>query len=122
MEVAYILAGKRFQAKNAQDMNIQLSKYNLTHNLTKEGLGFLGVRRVTDLAESVRYEMIQTSGDSTDNEGFDVCIGRLLGESRDSRTIELEMSELEMSELEIAMNEVKQDIPDSKIIGGSYLI
>ena len=47
MEIAYIIAGKRFQARDVADLNQQLAKHNLVSNLSKDGAGDLSVRRMT---------------------------------------------------------------------------
>ncbi len=111
MEIAYLIAGKRFRAKDEASLNKELSKYNLiadTNNWT--------ARRLSD-KETIRYRMVQSFGDSADINGLDVCIGKLI--EKDERN---EVIETDISELEKILEEVKQDIPDAKILGGSYWI
>ena len=55
-------------------------------------------------------------GDSADTNGYDVIIGKTIGTNGYNQP---DVVEKELSELEIALNEVKMDIPDARIIAGS---
>lgn len=115
--ISYIMAGKRFIAQNVNDLHRQLTPYNLITDLDNKGLGSWSVRRMSDPSANFRYDMVNTIGDSADLDGFDVCIGKLIGETRQSDVVEAETSELEVS-----LAEVRKDIPEAKILGGSYWI
>ena len=117
MEVSYIMAGKRFKARDHNDLNRQLNQLGLVTNLDNKGLGSLSARRTTEPG-TVRYNLVQSYGDSADIEGYDVCVGKVIMENRDSEVIEV----TELSELEKTLEEVKQDIPDAKVLVGSYWI
>ncbi len=117
MEIAYLMAGKRFQAVDLADLNAQLAPYKLTSNLNRDGTGNLTARRLTDPQGTSRYDMTQSTGDPADSEDYDVIVGKLIGIKG---YVQPDVIEKELSELEIALNEVKKDIPEAKIIAGSY--
>jgi hypothetical protein len=108
MEIAYLMAGKRFQAKDLTNLNQQLAPYNLKTNSDDV---CEGVRRSSDA--QVKYQIQQSFGDPADFEGHDVVVGKYVGTDGD-------VIEVDLSELEIALNEVREDIPDAKLIAGSY--
>ena len=109
MEIVYLMAGKRFQANNQKDLEKQLSQYSLTFHL--------GIRRLSDPIGFSRYDVVQAFGDSTDVQGSDVCIGKLIDKNGYNRP---KVMVAELSTLEEALEEVKKDIPDAKILIGSY--
>lgn len=115
--VVYIIAGKRFKAGGVKDLHEQLALYKLVTDLDNEGLGGWGARRISDNNGMHRYDMINTVGDSADVNGFDVCIGKLIGDTHKGEVVETDVFELEAS-----LAEVRQEIPDAKILGGSYWI
>lgn len=115
MEIAYLIAGKRFKARDDTDLNQQLTQYNLVSNLNT---GDWSVRRQTDPQKTHRYLMTQAAGDSADSDEYDVIVGRTVGENGYGN--QSVIIEKELSDLEIALNEVREDIPDAKIIAGSY--
>ena len=117
MEIVYLMAGKRFQARDVADLNSQLSTYKLISNLDSDGVGGLSVRKLTEPQDTCRYEMIQSVGDSADSQGYDVIVGKEIGTNGYGQP---DVVEKELSELEIALNEVRKDIPDARIIAGSY--
>jgi len=117
MEIVYLMAGKRFQARDVADLNSQLLSYKLVSNLDSDGVGDLSVRRLTEAQKTARYDITQSFGDSTDSEGYDVIVGKEIGTNGYGQP---DVVEKELSELEIALNEVRKDIPDAKIIAGSY--
>ena len=116
MNIAYLMAGKRFQARNVANLNDQLAPYKLISNLSRDGAGNLSVRRLTEAQDTCRYDMTQSVGDSADSEGYDVIVGKTIGTGYGQPDV----VEKELSELEIALNEVREDIPDAKLIAGSY--
>src|SRR3989344_9207343 len=115
MEIAYLIAGKRLQARNVTDLNQQLAPYNLRTNSDDV---CEGVRRQSDAPNTSRYLIQQSHGDQADFEGHDVVVGKELGNNGYGQP---DVVEKELSELEIALNEVKTDIPEAKIIVSSYL-
>ena len=117
MEIAYLMAGKRFQARDVADLNQQLSKHNLVSNLSRDGAGDLSVRRLIESQGTSRYDMTQSVGDPADTKGYDVIVGKTIGTNGYGQS---DVVEKEPSELEIALNEVRADIQDAKIIVGSY--
>lgn len=117
MEIAYLMAGKRFQARDVADLNDQLAPYRLISNLDGDGAGNLSVRRLTEAQDTCRYDMTQSAGDPADTNGYDVVIGKTIGTTGYGQP---DVVEKELSELEITLNEVREDIPDAKIIAGSY--
>jgi hypothetical protein len=114
MEIAYLMAGKRFQAQDVTDLNQQLAPYNLKTNSDDV---CEGVRRSSDAEGNFRYLIQQSHGDPADFEGYDVVVGKELGNNGYGQP---DVVEVEPSQLEIALNEVKEDIPDAKLIVGSY--
>ena len=114
MEIAYLVAGKRFQARNVTQLNQQLLEYDLVSNLSKDGFGDLSVRRLTEPKNTMRYGMIPITADTRK---YDVIIGKTIGTTGYCQP---DVVETELSELEIALKEIKIDIPDAKIIVGSY--
>ena len=117
MEIAYLMAGKRFQARDVADLNDKLAPYKLISNLSRDGTGNLSVRRLTEPQNTSRYDMTQSAGDPADSQGYDVIVGKTIGTTGYGQ---LDVVEKELSELEIALNEVREDIPDAKLIAGSY--
>lgn len=120
MEIAYLIAGKRFQARCIAELNRELAKYGLVSNLSIGGIGSPSARRLKDIQGTLRYEMIQSAGDFADYEDYDLIVGKIIGSAGRGQSDDI--IEKELSELEIALNEVKTDIPDAKIIAGSYWI
>jgi hypothetical protein len=114
MEIAYIMAGKRFQARDVTELNQQLAQYKLRTNSNDV---CEGVRRLSDTQERSRYLIQQSRGDPADFQGFDVVVGKELGNNGYGGP---DVVEKEISELEIALSEVREDIPDAKIIVSSY--
>ena len=114
MEIAYLMAGKRFQARDVTDLNQQLAPYNLRTNSDDV---CEGVRRQSDAPETLRYLIQQSHGDPADFSGHDVVVGKELGNTGYGHP---DIVEKEPSDLETALNEVRTDIPDAKIIAGSY--
>ena len=117
MEIAYLMVGKRFQARDVADLNQQLSRHNLVSNLNRNGAGNLSVRRLTEPQETSCYDMTQSVGDPADTNGYDVIVGKTIGTNGYGQS---DVVEKELSELEITLNKVKADIPNAKIIVGSY--
>ena len=78
MEIVYLMAGKRFQARDVADLNSQLLSYKLVSNLDSDGVGDLSVRRLTEAQKTARYDITQSFGDSTDSEGYDVIARKVL--------------------------------------------
>ena len=117
MEIAYLMAGKRFQAKDVKDLNQQLGRFNLISNLDIDGSGNLSVRKLTEPRGICHYDMTQSVGDPADTQGYDVIVGKTIGTNGCGQS---DVIETVLSALEIALNEVKQDIPDAKIFSGSY--
>ncbi len=117
METGYVIAGKRFQAEDVEDLNRQLSKYNLVSNLNNQGLGNLSVRRVSDNVPNNRYSIVQSYGDSADFDNYDVIVGKLVAKNCYGGQ---DVAEVELSELEKILDEVKKDIPDLRILVGCY--
>ena len=111
------MAGKRFQARNVDDLNDKLAPYNLISNLDIEGAGNLSVRRLTEAQDTFRYDMTQSTGDPADSQGYDVIVGKIIGTNGYGQP---NIVEKEFSELELVLNEVIEDIPDAKLIAGSY--
>lgn len=116
MENAYIMAGKRFKANDHNDLNTQLNQFGLITNLDSRGLGSLSVRRLSEPQGTYTYGIIQSFGDSADIEGYDVCVGKNIQGPNESEVMEF----ADVSELEKTLAEVKNDIPDAKILVGSY--
>jgi len=114
MNIAYLMAGKRFQARDVAELNQQLAPYNLRTNSDDM---CEGVRRTSDAQGIYRYLIQQSHGDPADFEGHDVVVGKELGNTGCG---EPDVVEKEYSDLEIALKEVRTDIPDAKIIVGSY--
>ncbi len=117
MEIAYLMAGKRFQARDVNDLNDKLGLYKLISNLDGDGAGDLSVRRLTESQGTFRYDITQSTGDPADTQGYDVIVGKTIGTNGYNQP---DVVEKELSELEIALNEVREDIPDAKLIAGSY--
>lgn len=117
MEIAYLMAGKRFKARDVNELNQQLSRYNLISNLSRDGSGDLSARRLTEPQGTSRYDMTQSVGDSADTNRYDVIVGKTIGTNGYNQP---DVVEKELSELEIALTEVRIDIPEAKIIAGSY--
>ncbi|MDP3640049.1 MAG: hypothetical protein Q8R53_02490 [Nanoarchaeota archaeon] len=117
MEIAYLMAGKRFQARDVADLNDQLAPYNLISNLDRDGLGDLSARRLTEARNTSRYDMTQSVGDPADSQGYDVIVGKIIYINGYGQP---DVVEIELSELEIILKEVREDIPDAKLIAGSY--
>ena len=114
MQQAYLMVGKRFKAIDLVELNSQLAKYNL-RTVSEDVCE--GVEKPSD--PKVRYLIQQSYGDPADFDEYDVVIGKEVGNNGcgEQRVIEKEPSELEN-----IVNEVKRDIPDAKIIAGSYWI
>lgn len=117
MEIAYLMAGKRFQARDVADLNDKLAPYKLISNLDRDGAGNLSVRRLKEAQDTFRYDMTQSTGDPADSQGYDVIVGKTIGTTGYGQP---DVVEKELSELEIVLNEVREDIPDAKLIVGSY--
>ncbi len=117
METPYLIAGKRFRADNVSELNKKLFEYGLISNLNNEGLGNLSVRKISDGVTNNRYDIVQTYGDSADSDFFDVIVGKLVAKNAYNHD---DVEEVELSNLEEALNEVRQDIPEAKILLGSY--
>ncbi|MBR9691459.1 hypothetical protein GOV06_01610 [Candidatus Woesearchaeota archaeon] len=114
MEIAYLMVGKRFQARDIADLNQQLAQYNLRTNSDDV---CEGVRRSSDSQGMSRYLIQQSRGDPAEFEGYDVVVGKELGNSGHGQP---DVVEVEPSQLESTLNEVKEDVPDAKLIAGSY--
>ena len=117
MEIAYQIAGKRLKARNVGELNQQLLEYNLVTNLRMDGFGHFSVRRLTEAGGTRRYDMTQSVGDYADSTDYDVIVGKIIGTNGYDQP---DVIENEISELEIILKEVRMDIPDAKIIAGSY--
>ncbi len=113
MEIAYLMVGKRIRATDVADLNRQLAVYKLVSNLSDARLEHFSVRRISDLRDTRRYDLTQSVGDSADILGYDLIVGKSIHPDKD-------VVETELSDLESALNEVREDIPDAKIIAGSY--
>ncbi len=112
MEITYLMAGKRFQARDVADLNDQLAPYKLISNLDQKGAGNLSVRRLTEAPDTFRYDLTQSAGDSADSPGYDVIVGKTIGTNGYGKS---DVIETGLSELEIALNEVREDLPDAKL-------
>ena len=113
MEVTYIMAGKRFQAKDILGLNSQLQKYEL---VTKSDDVCEGVRRISE--KDRKYIIQQSSGDCCPNfDGYDVVVGT---EIADNGYGQPDVQTIVLSNLETKLNEVREDIPDAEIVFGSY--
>lgn len=117
MEIAYLIVGKRFKAHDVADLNDQLAAYKLISNLERDGAGNLSARRLTESQGTFRYDLTQSAGDPANTQGYDVIVGKTIGTNVYGKH---DVVEKELSELEIALNEVREDIPDAKLIAGSY--
>lgn len=115
MEVPYLIAGKRFKAESVSALNEQLKQYGLVSNLESDGCGDFSVRRLSDTEHTCRYAMLQSHGDDADTDGYDLCIGQEPGGPCSDDLLEVELSELEK-----VLAGVRQDIPDAKLLFGSY--
>jgi len=118
MEITYILAGMRFNATDHSELSRQLIQFGLVANLDSRGFGSLTVRRMSEPQGTARYDIVQSFGDSADFKGYDVCVGKLIGNKNYGE--KSEVIEVEISELEKALVEIKKDIPEAKILVGSY--
>lgn len=117
MEIAYMMAGKQFKAKDVTDLNNQLALYNLICNIDCFGECNYSVRRITEPQGTERYDIVQSKGNSQDVLGFNVIIGKIIGTNGYD---EPDIIEKELSDIAPALKEVKEDIPDAKIVSGSY--
>ncbi len=117
MEITYFIAGKRFEAKNTNDLNSKLAKYELVTNLDETGLGNLTVRKLSDPIGESRYEMVQSHGDPADFDGYDICVGTVIANNGYGQP---EVAEVNLSEIEKILAEVRMDIPDANLLVGSY--
>ena len=117
MEIAYLMAGKRIRARDVADLNNKLAQYQLVSNLSTRGEGSFSARRIADPEGASRYNLTKSVGDPADKQGYDVVVGRTIGENGYEQE---DIVEKEISELESVLDEVKIDIPDAKIIAGSH--
>lgn len=112
MEITYMMAGKRFQAQDLDDVNNQLQAYKLV--TTSDDICD-GVRKVSE--QDRKYVITQSHGDSADFSGYDIVIGT---EIADNGYEQPDVQAVDLLNLETKLNEVREDIPDAKIIFGSY--
>ena len=105
------MAGKRFQVKDWAELEAALGKYGLATN-KNHGDNFT-VRRLTNYQFITARYRIEHSfddwADFEDGDGYDVCIGKVIAYAKI-------VAETELSEIEKILCEVKEDIPDAKLL------
>ncbi len=118
MEIAYIMIGRRFKVKDKKERTINeaLASFNLVKHPT-----FNWVRSTAEKNDKWPYYIIHSYGDEADfgvhYSSYDFCVGKLITNGGEPGK---EVIEVELGELESILKEVKEDIKDAKILGGSY--
>jgi len=115
----YLVAGKRFSASNLTELKQQLSAYGLVANLDERGFGSFSTRRMSDPEKTDRYRMLPHHNGFNEDAMYDVVVGLQIGNTLivGSRS----EIEIDMQAIRKAMNKVKKDIPDAKVMIVSYL-
>ena len=126
MEKVYLMAGKRFQVGSVETkaVNDALSHYNLVMNVSSGGLWDSTVRRTVDHVGTHRLSLEHSFGDEADfgvhTKGYDFCVGKVIGNTGYGGLPEV--IETETSEIEKVLQEVRQDIPDAKVLAFSHWV
>src|SRR3989344_3983451 len=113
MQKAYLMAGKRFQVKDWAELEAALGKYGLVTN--KEDQFNARKFRNTATLPSIPtkwYNIEHSYGDYADfddENGYDVCVGIVIAYAK-------EVEETELSTIEKILSEVREDIPDAKLL------
>jgi hypothetical protein len=61
---SYLIAGRRFQAENLEELNFLLSEFNLISHLGSDLTGHFSVRHLTEPFGTIRYRIVPSSKDS----------------------------------------------------------
>ncbi|MBR9704527.1 hypothetical protein GOV12_03890 [Candidatus Pacearchaeota archaeon] len=128
MTTPYFIIGKRFQAKNLEDLEFLLTEFELTINLESNPPENTYARKMSEPFGTKRYKVLPfydkgtgvVKKDFLQEEHFDVIVGKVIPINRKSKGEYIDIDEINLPDMVEVTEKIKQDFPKPAVFIGRH--